>query len=128
MGVETQLEKAVAASEPRITQVHFSATPLQSLAQAQVEVLDPGRTLYIGFHFQNMKDPRTLLQAILLDGAGRVQIAQKPVILSGRQGDRFFQIDLPVDGFSEGSYVLELRMNTKHLLRQPFLVNNTHQP
>lgn len=128
VNIQATLEKAIAAREPKITQVHFSATPLQSLAQAQADVLQPGRKLYIGFHFLNMNDTRTLLQAILFDGAGRVQIAQKPVIVSGRQGNHFFQIDLPVEGFSEGSYILELRLNHKRLLSQPFLVNNSHQP
>ncbi len=126
--IETLFEKAVAAKEPKINRIRFSATPLQSLDPPQTNVLQPGRTLYIGFHFRNMKDTRTLLQAILFDGAGRVQISQKPVIVSGRQGDHFFQIDLPVQGFSEGSYILELRLGNKRLLSQSFLVNNSHQP
>ncbi|VAX12838.1 Serine/threonine protein kinase PrkC, regulator of stationary phase [hydrothermal vent metagenome] len=126
INMEAMLEQAVAASEPKISRIRFSATALQSLDQPPADKLQPGRTLYIGFHFQNMKDSRTLLQAILFDGAGRVQIAQKPVIISGQQGDHFFQIDLPVEGFSEGSYILELRLGNKRLLSQPFLVNNIH--
>lgn len=128
VSIEAMLEKSLAAREPNISQVRFSATPLQSLDQPQADELQPGRTLHIGFHFRNMKNTQTLLQAILFDGAGRVQIAQKPVIVSGRQGDHFFQIDLPVEGFSEGSYILELRLNNKRLLSQTFLVNSIHQP
>ncbi len=128
VNIEALLEKAVAAREPSISRIRFSATPLQSLDQPQAEALQPGRTVYIGFHFQNMKDTPTLLQAILFDGARRVQIAQKPVIVSGRQGDHFFQIDLPVEGFSEGSYILELQLDNKRLLSQAFLVNSIHQP
>jgi len=126
--VESMLEKAIAATQPQVSQVLFSATPLQSLDQPQAETLQPGRTLYIGFHFKNMENTSTLLQAVLLDGAGRIQISQKPVIVSGNQGDHFFQIDQPVEGFSEGSYILELRLDNKRLLSQPFLVNNIHQP
>jgi len=126
--VESMLEKAIAAAQPQVNRILFSATPLQSLDQPQAETLQPGRTLYIGFHFKNMKNASTLLQAVLLDGAGRIQISQKPVIVSGNQGDHFFQIDLPVEGFSEGSYILELRLDNKRLLSQPFLVNNIHQP
>ncbi len=126
--IESMLERAIAATQPQVKQILFSATPLQSLDQPQAETLQPGRTLYIGFHFKNMKNTSTLLQAVLLDGAGRIQISQKPVIISGSQGDHFFQIDLPVEGFSEGSYILELRLDNKRLLSQPFLVNNIHQP
>ncbi|HEB55407.1 MAG TPA: serine/threonine protein kinase [Gammaproteobacteria bacterium] len=128
VNMEAMLEQAVAAREPKISRIRFSATALQSLDQPQADKLQPGRTLYIGFHFQNMKGSRTLLQATLFDGAGQVQIAQKPVIVSGRQGDHFFQINLPVEGFSEGSYILELRLDNKRLLSQSFLVNNIHQP
>lgn len=128
LNIKAMLEKAVTATEPKISQIRFSATPLSSLDPPQAKVLKPGRTLYIGFHFRNMKETRTLLQAILFDGAGRVQISQKPVIVSGRQGDHFFQIDLPIQGFNEGSYILELRLDKKRLLSQPFLVNNSRQP
>ena len=126
--IESMLEKAIAATQPQVSRILFSATPLQSLDQPQAETLQPGRTLYIGFHFKNMENTSTLLQAVLLDGAGQIQISQKPVIVSGAEGDHFFQIDQPVEGFSEGSYILELRLGNKRLLSQPFLVNNFHQP
>ncbi len=126
--IESMLEKATAATQPQVSRILFSATPLQSLDQPQADTLQLGRTLYIGFHFKNMENTSTLLQAVLLDGAGRIQISQKPVIVSGSEGDHFFQIEQPVEGFSEGSYILELRLDNKRLLSQPFLVNNIYQP
>ena len=126
--LEAELEQAIEARRPRIDRLVFSAMPLLSLDQPRPEVLQPGRTLYIGFHFRNMEDAPTLLQAVLLDGAGRVQIAQKPVILSASEGDHFFQLDLPVEGFSEGSYILEMRLENRLLLRRSFVIGNIHQP
>ncbi len=126
--IEAELEQAIEARQPKIDKIIFSATPLQSLDQPQATALQPGRTLYIGFHFKNMENSPTLLQAVLFDGAGRVQIAQKPVILSASEGQHFFQIDLPVEGFSEGSYILDVRLNDQPLLNQSFMVNATHQP
>ena len=126
--IEAVLEQAIEARRPKIESLRLSATPLQSLEPSPQKPLQPGRTLYVGFHFKNMENSPTLLQAILLDGAGQIKIAQKPVILSASEGDHFFQIDLPVEGFSEGSYILEVRLGDKLLLNQSFLVGNIIQP
>ena len=126
LDMQARYEKALAATLPKISHILFSARALNSLDQPQAETLPPGRTVYIGFHYENMGDTRTLLQAVLLDGAGRIQIAQKPVIVAGKQGEHFFQIDLPVEGFSEGSYILEVRLENKRLLSQEFLVKTEH--
>ncbi|VAX10823.1 Serine/threonine protein kinase PpkA [hydrothermal vent metagenome] len=126
--IEASLEQAVDARQPKIDKVRLSSRPLKSLNQAQETNLQPGRRLHIGFHFKNMVNAPTLLQAALLDGSGRIKIAQKPVILSASEGNHFFQIDLPVEGFSEGSYILEVRLENKRLLSQTFLVGSITQP
>jgi len=122
--LEAKIEQAIEARRPKIDKIRFSASPLQSLEKIQTKTLQPGRTLFVGFHFKNMENAPTLLQAVLLDGAGRVQIAQKPVILSASEGNHFFQINLPVEGFSEGSYILSVRLKDKELVSQSFLVGN----
>ncbi len=126
--IEASLEQAIDARQPKIDKVLLSSSPLKSLNQAQETNLQPGRRLYVGFHFKNMVNAPTLLQAALLDGSGRIKIAQKPVILSASEGNHFFQIDLPVEGFSEGSYILEVRLENKRLLSQTFLVGSINQP
>jgi hypothetical protein len=76
----------------------------------------------------NFEADTTLLQAVLLDGTGRVQIAEKPVIITGSAGEHFFSIDLPVEGFADGSYSLQLKYENKQLNANTFIVNNQAQP
>lgn len=125
---QQKLALAIEATLPKVTQIIFSDTNLTTLQDERPEKLSPGRTLYIGFQYKNFGSEATLLQAILLDGAGKVQIAQKPVIVLGETGDHFFDIELPVDGFAGGSYNLELLLGDKRLANASFLVNNLVQP
>jgi tetratricopeptide (TPR) repeat protein len=119
-----QLAAAIEARRPKITRIRLGPDPLDKLEPATPAKLSLGRVLYAGFHYENFTDDTTLLQAILLDGTGRVQIAQKPVIVSGRSGDHYFDIQLPVEGFSGGSYQLQLRLADKPLMSAAFLVSN----
>jgi serine/threonine protein kinase/tetratricopeptide (TPR) repeat protein len=119
-----QLAAAIEATLPKITRIRLGPEPLDSLEQATPASLPLGRVLYAGFHYENFANDTTLLQAILLDGTGRVQMAQKPVIVSGPAGDHYFDIQLPVEGFSGGSYQLQLQLADKPLTSTAFLVSN----
>ena len=125
---ERQLEEAIAASRPSVESIVFSGSQLSSLNSPQSEKLQLGRTLYIGFDYQNFEAETTLLQAVLMDGTGRVQIAEKPVIISGESGEHYFSIDLPVEGFADGSYSLQLKHDNKQLNANSFIVDNQSQP
>ncbi|MDH3947440.1 MAG: protein kinase [Gammaproteobacteria bacterium] len=121
---ELQLALAIEATQPKVQRIIFSRTQLSSLTAPQAEKLQLGRTLYIGFDYKNFEDETTLLQAILMDGTGRVQIAEKPVIINGASGEHYFSIDLPVEGFADGSYSLQLKFENKQLNANTFIVDN----
>lgn len=123
-----QLAQAIETSRPDVQLIIFSSSPLSSLTGPQDLKLQLGRTLFIGFDYKNFKDETTLLQAVLMDGTGRVQIAEKPVIINGTAGEHFFSIDLPVDGFADGSYSLKLKHNNKQLNANTFIVDNQAKP
>jgi hypothetical protein len=111
-----------------VQRIIFSRTQLSSLTSPQAEKLQLGRTIYIGFEYKNFEAESTLLQAALMDGTGRVQIAEKPVIIDGASGVHYFSIDLPVEGFTDGSYSLQLKYQNKQLNAGTFIVDNQAQP
>ncbi len=125
---EQQLAQAVEAARPKVQRIVFSGTQLSSLSSPQAETLQLGRTIYIGFEYINFEAETTLLQAALMDGTGRVQIAEKPVIINGLSGEHYFSIDLPVEGFTDGSYSLQLKYENKPLNAGTFIVDNQVQP
>jgi serine/threonine-protein kinase PpkA len=125
---ELKLSMAIEETRPKIQRIVFSEIQLSSLATPQTDKLQLSRTLYIGFDYQNFETETTLLQAVLMDGTGRVQIAQKPVIISGAAGEHYFYIDLPVEGFADGSYTLQLKLDDQQLIAGSFLVNKPAQP
>ena len=63
-----------------------------------------------------------------MDGTGRVQIAQKPVIITGAAGEHYFDMDLPVEGFTDGSYSLQLKLDNQQLIAGTFVVHKLAQP
>ena len=119
-----ELEIAIDATLPKVGRILFSDKAINSLTEAQNQIIQPGRTLHIGFDYTNFNTDTTLIQANLLDGSGNVQIAQKPVIVSGNSGEHFFYIELPVEGFADGTYNLELLLNQNLLLKKSFQVKN----
>ncbi|MDH5571659.1 MAG: protein kinase [Gammaproteobacteria bacterium] len=119
-----KLELAIDATLPKINHILFSDTAIKSLSEIQHEKIQPGRVLYIGFKYINFPAESTLIQANLLDGSGKIQIAQKPVIVNGDHGDHVFYIELPVEGFGDGTYNLELLLSHKQLIKAPFQVKN----
>ncbi len=123
-----QLAQAIDAIRPKITKIVFSGRKLVSIDIPQANKLQLGRTLFVGFEYKNFEADSTLLQAFLMDGTGRIQIAQKPVIVNGASGKHLFDIELPVDGFADGSYQLELKLAGKPVITASFLVDNLSQP
>ena len=128
LNAEQQLAQAIDAARPNVQRIIFSGTQLSSLTSPQAEKLQLGRTIYIGFEYKNFEAESTLLQAALMDGTGRVQIAEKPVIIDGASGEHYFSIDLPVEGFTDGSYSLQVKYQNKQLNAGTFIVDNQAQP
>ncbi|BFM11082.1 hypothetical protein R50072_12350 [Simiduia litorea] len=115
------LTSAVDAAAPRVDalRVGNSDTLIFNPTQPLVQGVD--RTIYIGMQFRNF-DQTAVLQAILFDGSRSMQIAQVPVVVSGKLGEKVFRIDRPVEGFSTGGYIIDLMLEGQLLLSQRFQV------
>ncbi|MCP8898945.1 serine/threonine protein kinase [Gilvimarinus sp. HB14] len=117
-----ELDQLSEASLPSISRLRVAATPIDDLSAPQAEALTPERTIYVGLFYDNIDTDARVLQAVLMDGARSVQIAQVPVILSAGSGRQFFRIERPVAGFSEGGYHVDLLLNDTPLASVDFKV------
>lgn len=117
-----ELDQLSEASLPSISRLRVAAAPIDDLTAPQAEALTPERTIYVGFYYDNIDTDARVLQAVLMDGARSVQIAQVPVILSAGSGQQFFRIERPVAGFSEGGYHVDLLLNDTPLASADFKV------
>ncbi|GAB4362104.1 MAG: hypothetical protein Kow006_33220 [Gammaproteobacteria bacterium] len=120
--MEAAARAALEATRPKVTELRVSGHKLASLEVAQADSLRLDRTLFIGFKYRNFQADTTVMQAILYDGARTLEIAQVPVIVSGSEGMKFFQIDRPVEGFPEGGYNLDLVLDGEQMVSIRFQV------
>ena len=121
---QLKLNDALEALAPNIMLAKFNNRPFTSLAGENKISLELDRTLYVGFKYINFKSATTLVQATLFDGAGKVQLAKKPVIVSDETGEYYFNISLPDNNFSDGRYKLDLSVNSKTLISKSFIVSS----
>ncbi len=101
--------------EPRVEGMLIQGEPIESLAERFSEDFDAERSIYLGFRYENFQTNTTVLQAVLMDGTKRIQIAQVPVVVNGAAGESTFRIDRPVEGFPSGSYSVEVRLGRETL-------------
>jgi serine/threonine protein kinase len=102
-----------------VNEVAFDAMQLESKANIPL-----GRTAYIGFSYQNFENATSLMQAILYDRSHTVKIIQKPVVVTGAQGNVFFTLERPVEGFPDGGYSLELLLGDQKMIGVEFTVKH----
>ncbi len=119
---EAAAQAAIEASRPKVTGLRVSGFKLASLDVDQNPAFNADRTLHIGFKYRNFQADTTVMQAVLYDGARSLEIAQVPVIVSGGEGAKFFQIDRPVEGFPEGGYNLDLVLDGNRMVSASFKV------
>lgn len=118
-----QVDQLVEASQPQIPQLRVTTEPMSDLSMPQVEELSPGRIVHVGFEYLNFDGDASVIQAVLMDGSRSVQIAQKPVIVSGAEGVKFFAIERPVTGFGKGAYHVDLKLGDARLATLSFKVS-----
>jgi len=112
--------------QPRIERVLVKGEPIGKLSDAKLLSSSRGvaadRSIFLGFSYENFQTKTTVIQAVLMDGAKRLQIAQVPVVVEGNQGESTFRIDRPVEGFPSGSYSIEMRLGPDTLNSMVFKV------
>jgi serine/threonine protein kinase len=127
--VQLKLNDALNAQVPKIETVNFSRTPLTILETSisssdNIETLQLNKTVYVGFNYINFSPAATWLDVILFDTNKRITIAQKPIVISNQFGEYFFEINLPIKGFTNSKYKIELKLKDKTLKSKSFLVRN----
>lgn len=113
-----EIETAIDATYPRISKVQFSPqgfTSMQSVTS--LDKLNPGQTLYGGFAFQNFFDTGSLVEIRLTDQDGVIEYDRKNFSLRRRQGESFFELQLPQPGNPAGNYSVEFYLNEVRILR-----------
>lgn len=119
------LDAVIDANTPKIQRIKVSALKLDNLNVADERVLSGvERTIYVGFSFADFQKQTSVVQAILFDGAHSMEIAQVPVIVSGRDGSAFFTIERAVHGFNSGGYSVDLILGGDLLASTVFSVEN----
>lgn len=122
LALERAAEAEFMSRQARISQVSVSSRRPESVGQVQSNTLKAERTIHIGFTYQNFKSNTSVVQAMLYNASRELPIAQVPIIVDGKNGVRFFQIDRPVEGFAEGDYKIDLMLNNESLSTQSFRV------
>jgi len=119
---EQAIVDMLVASQPKISKVLVSNRLMATLGDAQQRMLAVDRIIHVGFYFKNFVAATSVVQAVLFDGARRLQIAQVPVIVSGQEGAQFFRIERPVEGFADGGYSIDLMLEGQRLSSAAFEV------
>jgi len=96
--------------EPRIEGMLIRGEPIDSFDAGFSDVFSADRSIFLGFRYENFQTATTVIQAVLMDGTKRTQIAQVPVVVEGSEGRSTFRIDRPVEGFPTGNYAIEMRL------------------
>ncbi|BFM20299.1 protein kinase domain-containing protein [Gilvimarinus japonicus] len=117
-----QLEQLNEANLPTVTNFSVAAQPIEAVSAARDVVLVADRVIYLGFEYSKFTGDTGVVQASLFDGSRSTQIAQVPVIVTGASGVKFFRIERPVAGFSEGGYNVDLTLGDQRLATVAFRV------
>ncbi len=112
------------ASRPKIAKIVVSDTDFHDMQTEQKASIPVNRTAYVGFSYENFTGATTLLQAVLYDSSRTVKIMQKPVVVTGAQGQAFFNLARPVEGFADGGYNIDLLLNDQKLVTVVFTVTH----
>jgi tetratricopeptide (TPR) repeat protein len=120
--LDLAVEADIIARQPKIPQLLISGKQPASINEPQSPTLKVERTLYIGFSYANFVAENSVVQAVLYDGSRTMEINQVPVVVSGKDGVKFFQIERPVEGFGEGGYNIDLILDGNKLRSTAFRV------
>lgn len=125
---EQALQAAIEAQLPRVATLIISHQELTEIDSPQISPLPVDRTIHIGFNYQNFQQQTSVIKAILYDGARSLELAQVPVVVTGKEGVKFIRMDRPVEGFAEGGYNVDLLLGEDRLKSVSFYVKRSNTP
>lgn len=125
---EQALQDAIEAQLPRVSTLIISHQELTNIDSPQLSPLPVDRSIHIGFNYQNFQQQTSVIKAILYDGARSLELAQVPVVVTGKEGVKFIRMDRPVEGFAEGGYNVDLLLGEDRLKSVSFYVKRSSAP
>jgi len=121
IGIRMELEE----NRPTIESLIVSGRPSsdkENAVQPLNIVVD--RTLYFVLNYRGFEQAATVMQVILWDGGRSVQMAAKPIVLTGNSGSYPFSIDRAVEGFTEGGYHIDILLAGKEVYSHGFVISH----
>lgn len=122
IAIDEAIAEKIFARQPRVSQLLVKPTEFTEVEGVQSEVVSPGRSIFVGFRYENFNTEQTVVEAVLSDATGSVQIAKVPVEVLGSAGRAYFRVDRPVLGFSPGLYNLVILHGESTLISSEFRV------
>lgn len=120
IGMRMELE----ASRPSIESLIVSGVAFTDQEKAiQQSEITVERTLFLTLNYRGFEQAATVLQVILWDGGRSVQIAAKPIVLTGNSGSYQFEIERAVEGFNEGGYHIDILQSGKSVYSHAFVIS-----
>lgn len=122
IAIEEAMAEKMFARQPRVSQLLVKPVEFNQVEGVQTEVVSPGHSVYVGFRYENFNTEQAVLQAVLSNATGSVQIAKVPVEVLGSDGSAYFRVDRPVLGFSPGRYNIVIQHGESTLISSEFRV------
>ncbi len=118
-----KLQIAKAKSAPRITHILLSQFPISSLLKEQ-EVLQTTPSLSVGFSYTNLSKETTILNFKLDSVTEQLNLVNKKLIVSEKNGEHIFSVKHPLATFLPGQYRITIMLDNKTLLIHNFAISN----
>ena len=122
--LNTTITESEEAAKPKILVINIKGDSFSEITTEAVDKFSADRTIYIGLKYTNFGEGTSVLQALLFAGSRTVKISTVPVILSKNEGDKFFRISRPVNGFADGTYFLDLILKNQKITTIQFSIEN----
>lgn len=122
IAINEAIAEKIFARQPRVSQLLVKPTEFTEVEGVQSDVVSPGRSIFVGFRYENFNTERTVVEAVLSDATGSVRIAKVPVEVVGSAGRAYFRVDRPVLGFTPGLYNLVILHGESTLISSEFRV------
>jgi len=119
-----KLQAAMNDRAPRITHLIISDHVISSLLTEQAPInITP--TLYLGFTYTNFSKDTTVINVVITSIDEKQVLVDKKLFVSESSGEHIFSIKHPQATFIRGQYRIRIKLKSKDLLDQVFLVQPT---
>ncbi|REL27696.1 serine/threonine protein kinase [Thalassotalea euphylliae] len=111
--------------KPKITKLVIMGQAFDDIASESgdgSDIVPTENAVFIGLEYSNFPAASAVLQAELYDDAKATKLTTVPVLLADQQGETYFKVTGPLQGFNEGSYILDILLGQETLSSREFLI------